>query len=201
MALVLYMMSGDPALSSVLPFDCHDMLHRCCEDIRNGLPVDMLLEEMKKYCVEVAHLLKFGIIHDFSNIATSFLLYVLDRIKAVHLNNRPVPPSQPLPQSYNPKKCCASYFTPSGDQLHQIPNYYVSGKSKNLNYDDDPEVDRAYSKTFPSVSFGGFGYLFLWFCPIHGHCYGFHLISGGGQKGSFQFIVQVHRTGTQTHFL
>ena len=32
--------------------DCHeDPEHRCCEDIRNGIPVDMLLEEMKKYCV------------------------------------------------------------------------------------------------------------------------------------------------------
>ena len=49
MSQLLYMMSGDAALSSVIPFDCHDILHRCCEDIRNGIPVDMLLEEVKKY--------------------------------------------------------------------------------------------------------------------------------------------------------
>ena len=160
MAWLLYMMSGDAALSSVLPFYCHEMLHRCCEDIKNGLPVDMLLEEMKKYCVEVAHLLKLEIIQDSSNIATSFLLYVLDHIQAVHLNNRPTPPSQPLPQSYNPNKGSANYFTPSGDQVHQMPTYYVGGKS---NYHDDPEVDRACSKKFLSFSFGGFGYLFCGF--------------------------------------
>ena len=83
MAWLLYMMSGDAALSSVLPFNCHEMLLRCCEDIRNGVPVDRLLEKMKKYCIEVAHLLKLGIINDFSNIVTSFLMYVLDHIQAV----------------------------------------------------------------------------------------------------------------------
>ena len=51
-AHILYMMSGDAALSSVLPFDCHPLLQRCCQGILNGDPVDALLEHMKKYCVE-----------------------------------------------------------------------------------------------------------------------------------------------------
>ena len=191
MARLLYMMSGDAALSSVLPFECHEIIQRCCEDIKNGVPVDLLLEEMKTYCVEVSQLLKLGIIHDFSNIVTSFVMYVLDHIKAVHLNNRPTPPSQPVPQSYNPSKGCAYYFTPSGNQLRQMPTYSVNCTSKNPSYDDDPEVDRACSKKFPSVSFGGFGYMFLWFCPIHGHSYGFHLISGGeGRKDPFSSLFK-----------
>ena len=81
---------------------------------------------MNTYCVEVSQLLKLGIIHDFSNIVTSFVIYVLNHIKAVHLNNRPTPPSQPVPQSYNPSKGCAYYFTPSGNQLHQMPTYSVN---------------------------------------------------------------------------
>ena len=127
-------------------------------------------------------------------------MYILD--KAVHINNRPAPPSQPLPQSYNPNKGCAYYFTPSGDQMCQMPNYYVSGKSKNPKYDDDPEVDRPCSKKFPSVSFGGFEYLFLvvlsnsW--PFLRFSFDFRQRR---QKGSFQFIVQVHGKGTQTYFL
>ena len=67
---------------------------------------------MKKYCIEVAHFLKLGIIHGFRNIVTSFLLYVLDHTQAFHLNNRPAPPSQPLSQSYIPNKGCTYYFTP-----------------------------------------------------------------------------------------
>ncbi|MDA8031990.1 MAG: hypothetical protein MPK62_12885, partial [Alphaproteobacteria bacterium] len=30
---------------------------------------------------------------------------------------------------------------------------------------------------FSGVSYGGYGYMFIWFCPIHGHTYGFHLIN------------------------
>ena len=191
MTHLLYMMSGDAALLSVLPFNCHTLLLTCCERITNCLAVDPLLEQMKKYCVEVAHLLHLLIIHDINNIVIPFLMYVLDHIKAVHLNNRPSPPIQCVPQSYNPTDGCAYYFTPSGDQLCEMPTYHVSGKSKNSNYDDDPEVDRACSKKFPSVSFGGFGYLFLWFCPIHGHSYGFHLISGGeGRKDPFSSLFK-----------
>ena len=61
MAHLLYMMSGDVVLSSVLPFECHTLLLRCCESITNGMAVDALLEEMKKYCVEVAHILHLSI--------------------------------------------------------------------------------------------------------------------------------------------
>ena len=63
----------------------------------------------------------------------------------------------------------------------------VAGQKKTRgNYDDPPDAHEQCSKLFPSVSFGGFGYMFLWFCPIHGHTYGFHLIEGGeGQKDPF----------------
>ena len=67
----------------------------------------------------------------------------------------------------------------------------VAGQKKRGNYDDQPEVDEQCTKLFPSVSFGGFGYMFLWFCPIHGHTYGFHLIEGGeGQKDPFCSLVK-----------
>ena len=33
--------------------------------------------------------------------------------------------------------------------------------------------------------------MFLWFCPVHGHCYGFHLISGGeGRKDPFSSLFK-----------
>ena len=54
-----------------------------------------------------------------------------------------------------------------------------------------PQVDQIYTKNFPTVSFGGYGYLFLFFCPIHGNCYGFNLISGGeGRKDPFSVMYK-----------
>ena len=44
-------------------------------------------------------------------------------------------------------------------------------------FDDEPET-KPCNKTFPKVGTGGFSHIFLWFCPIHGHCYGFHLMPG-----------------------
>ena len=64
------------------------------------------------------------------------------------------------------------------------------------NYDDVPCVDDVCRKNFPIVSYSGFGYVFLWFCPMHGHCYGFHLISGGeGRKDPFSSLFKYLPTG------
>ena len=74
-----------------------------------------------------------------------------------------------------------------------MPTYYVSGdrKAKNPKFDDMPDVDPACSKLFPKISRSGFGYLFLWFCPVHGHSYGFHLIAGGeGRKDPFASLYK-----------
>ena len=52
MAQLLYMMSGDSALSSVVPFDCHALLISICEDINANVQVDRKLEEMKNFCID-----------------------------------------------------------------------------------------------------------------------------------------------------
>ena len=65
----------------------------------------------------------------------------------------------------------AYYFTESGNQLREMPGYEEKGGLKN--YDDPPDVDPGCTKNYPGVSYGGFGYLFLWFCPIHGTHMGF----------------------------
>lgn len=66
-----------------------------------------------------------------------------------------------------------------------------SKKAKKQKNYDLPEVDEACRKMYPKVSFGGFGYMFLWFCPIHGHSYGFHLIEGGeGRKDPFHSLTK-----------
>ena len=62
------------------------------------------------------------------------------------------------------------------------------------NYDKCPQVDSKCTKNFPTVSFDGYGYLFFFFCPIHGHCYGLHLIWGKGRKDPFSVMFKYMET-------
>ena len=81
------------------------------------------------------------------------------------------------------------------DLLHVLARLYymLSGDaamSSVVPFDSHKLLERccnsACRKMFPKMSRSGFGYLFLWFCPIHGHSYGFHVISGGeGRKDPF----------------
>ena len=49
------------------------------------------------------------------------------------------------------------------------------------NFDDIPS--NVCNKKFPLVTKKGTSYLFLWFCALHGHCLGFHIIPGSeGRK-------------------
>ena len=178
---ILLMLSGDAAMSSVAPFNSHDLLLLMCDHASVGLIVQKEVEEMKHYCIELAELLVLGQKHNCTALGVNFIRYLVHQIKEVHTRNRPTPEVNEIPGSYNPSSGTAYYFTESGNQLCQMPKYQVNDgdKEKNALFDDRPEVDDLCSKLFPKVSCAGFGYMFLWFCPIHGHCYGFHLISGG----------------------
>ena len=104
-------------------------------------------------------------------------------------------------KSYNPEEVLQSrgsltiqegiayYFTEHGGQIRNQPSYNI--KSTRKNYDDNPIADDICHKIFPSVSYGGYSYMFLWFCPMHGHSYGFHIISGSeGRKDAYSSLYK-----------
>ena len=67
----------------------------------------------------------------------------------------------------------------------------VNKTSTKKNYDDNPLIDGQCNKIYPSVSYGGYGYMFIWFFPIHRHTYGFHLIDGAeGSKDPFSSLFK-----------
>ena len=114
-------------------------------------------------------------------VVIDFLQYMVEKLDEIHSVNRPAPPAQEIPGTYNPPLGVAYYFSPSGEQVRKMPEYHV-GASGKVNHDDIPMVHDPCTKHYPGVSTASFGYMFLWFCPIHGHCYGFHLIAGGGGR-------------------
>ena len=189
MGHLLHLLSGDAAMSSVVPFKFHKKILQTCGAIRNDVHVPENLHEMKKDGVEISHALQLCKLHGFGNECISFVEYLVDQTVETHNKDKSVQEPQEIPNSYNPEKGVAYYFTPHGNQIRKQPVYCVDQAKKND--DDVPCVDEICRKKFPSVSYGGFGYMFLWFCPIHGHCYGFHLISGGeGRKDPFSSLFK-----------
>ena len=188
---VLHMLSGDAAMSSVAPFPSHVTVLLACQNLDNPHSLNLYLEDLKKYSVDLAELIHMSVKHHCTEITKKFLQLLISNIETVHHQNRDAPPAQEQPNTYNPQGGIAYYFTPYGNKLRDMPTYEVNGNSKKANYDDNPEVEDPCNKYYPNVSFGGYGYMFLWFCPIHGHSYGFHLIdSGEGRKDPFSSLFK-----------
>ena len=183
-AKVLLMMSGDPPLLSVFPFRSHQCIRDVIQSMITRGEIGEKMFELKKYNRDLVNLFLSAIENNQVPVIVSWITYIITRIEHLHHSrNRAAPDVQEIPNSYDPRKGVAFYFTPSGNQLWKMPKYKESG---NKNYDDPPEVDPLCTKNYPGVSYGGFGYLFLWFCPLHGHSYGFHMIAGGeGWKDPF----------------
>ena len=72
----------------------------------------------------------------------------------------------------------------------ELLNAHKTCCSKIKKYDDVANKDDICKKKFPEVSYGGFGYIFFWICPIHGHYYGFisYQVDKGG-KAPFHSCV------------
>ncbi|CAC5425979.1 unnamed protein product [Mytilus coruscus] len=95
-------------------------------------------------------------------------------------------PANPQPGTYNPAKYGrAYYFSETVEKLRPVRRFTIDGeKRKNPAYDDPPlphdNCEKYFSKT--QISARGTSTLFLWFCPSHGHCYGFHMTNAEGRK-------------------
>ena len=89
--------------------------------------------------------------------------------------------ANPIEGSYNPPKLGRGYsFRKDGKQI-RVNRKFTKDNEKEKNGNDDVPESKC-SKKFPVVT-KGVCYVFFWFCPIHGHCWGFHIIKGGeGRK-------------------
>ena len=177
MAKLLHMLSGDACMSSVFPFEGNPYITSACAAISTNNLQPYIMDKIKEYNKEVVHLLYLSQIHECVDVVTCFILCIISEIDEIHHLNRPAEQAQPIPGSYYPLGGIAYYFSPSGEQLRKMPDFTVNGTSSQPNYDDNPLVDPMCEKKFSGVSYGGYGYMFIWFCPIHGHTYGFHLIN------------------------
>ena len=152
------------------------------------------LEELKKFSLDISDLIQLSVKYECTEMTKKFLQLLITRIETVHSANREKPLIREKPNSYNPPSGAAYYFTPHGNQIREMPKYVLMGSSKTKNYDCPPGHEQC-RKYYPNVSFGGYSYMFLWFCPMHGHLYGFHIIeSGEGRKDVFSSLYKYIET-------
>ena len=77
--------------------------------------------------------------------------------------------------TYNPPKLgTAYYFRSHGCQVRKVRKFPIDTDRSSQNFDEAP--DFLCTKRLPEVSKQDTSYLFLWFWPQHGHCYGCHII-------------------------
>ncbi len=174
--LLLFMIS-DVSVCAVLPFRFHQQILSCCEAIVDGEECQKQLLEMNGFAPELGSLLHTCIVHNRTGTVVKFVQELVQNTEYFHSSCDDVtPPAAPQEDSYNPPSGAAYYFTGHGKQVRQMPGWDLKDVQKKRRGKDGPAE---CTKLFPQVSMGGFGYMFLFFCPLHGHCYGFHLIDGG----------------------
>ena len=111
MGRLLHMLSGNAALSSVLPFAGYDYFVTASTGNYDGT----LLTHLKEYNYEIAQLLVLPEGHNSRTVVTDFLQYMVEKLNEIHSINRPAPPAQEIPGTYKPPSEVAYYFTPSGE--------------------------------------------------------------------------------------
>ncbi len=188
--LIKLLLKADAAVSVLLPFWSHTLLQECLEAVEsNSSDLCLKLEKFKLYGLEVAELLDAGASENTAEVV-GFLKELLQTVIDVHSTDREAAPPRQIPHTYNPPSGICYYFTEHGCKVREVPSYEINPPKKGKNHRVPP-----CTKVFPKVSTGGFGYLFLFFCPFHGHCYGFHLVDGGeGRKDPFSALYKYKPT-------
>lgn len=191
---VLFVLGCDAPISALLPYRCVDVVQEVVRNLQLTAPPDDCLEPLNQISPELKRLLRAASMthcQDDRSDVYSFVLYLCDRVLSVHSGDRDAPAPVPLPGTFHPASGVAYYFTPTGQQVRKLPRYQINRETRQNQHDDPPPGEERCRKVYPQVSRGGYSYMFLWFCPIHGHCYGFHLISGGeGRKDPFASLFK-----------
>ena len=156
----------------------------------------MLSNHLLKYNRSISELISTSAINNTtgfpSNAVLSHLEYLATAVKNLH-NEDVSPCNAEMADSYNPPKYGpAFYFQNHSQQIRKMRCFLIyNERKKNLNFDDAPA--EVCSKIFPQVSKTGMTYLFIWFCPDHGHCLGFHTIPGSERRKDPAAVLYIHK--------
>ena len=114
----LYLLSGDPAFSTALPFCSHSIVRRAIQEIKTHRYMQETTRlELSKYSTECEKLLHMSATHNILEMSTNFIEYIIDKIELVHSVNNLVQQAEEIPDPYYPPGGTVYYFTESGSQV------------------------------------------------------------------------------------
>ena len=126
MAYILHMLTGDAAISSVIPLSGHQVVTMTCISLRfHNTLFDAHMKDVKKYTKEVPKLLHLAQLNDCVELITAFILELIDMTVNVHQNDYTFPQPSAIQGSYNPPSGAAYYFSPTGEQIYRMPDLQV----------------------------------------------------------------------------
>ena len=169
-AQLLYELGSHAPLRSFVP---HHLLHSLSDFIKAETITNETLEEFILFCNRESFLVSTFLraFHNDNRIqceAAVFLDYICRAIKRLHVNDKGPVACNLIKGSYNPaKNGRAYYFEEYGRQAREAKKFRKRLKEINI---VNPPSDNCCSSNHPSLS--------LWFCPLHGHCWGFHFSKG-----------------------
>lgn len=184
---LFYNLSYDAPLRALIPLELVSHFEKlfCCLS-QNSNNIFEVINELIRECGRLSPVVGRFIDNLFTEDRLSYdsdglrtLLYLTNQLKQYELTLVDVPAPQSILNSYNPPKLGrAYYFRHDGCQIRQFRTFTVDERSSTID-----AADHACRKKFPVVTTKASTFLFLWFCPIHGHCYGFHIVNGSeGRK-------------------
>ena len=93
MAYILHMLTGDAAISSVIPLSGHQPVTMACISLRfHNTLSDAHIKDVNKYTKEVPKLLHLAQLNDSVELITAFILELIDMTVNVHQNDYTFPP-------------------------------------------------------------------------------------------------------------
>ena len=193
LATFFKLLSSDSSVDTIIPLRFCDNLNEFLEKVNeNSITMQELrvfIYRSKFFCPELSSLLlSSALANNQSPHAdiVQLIQYLVYFIRNIHSYDEPAVEPEPIPGTYNPPKYGrAYYFNAHGCQVRKVREFSIDkDKDKDKQqpiFDDKPDLP--CDKRYPVVSKKGTTYVFLWFCPLHGHCYGFHIIPGSeGRK-------------------
>ena len=105
-----------------------------------------------------------------------------------------------MPNIYDPESSFAYYLTPHGNQLRRLPKFVKDKQDKESDdrtFTSKKTADNLCTKNSTPIT-QEWSRLFLWFCPIHGHCYGFQIFKGAEElndafPSAVKHMTKAHR--------